>query len=172
MKTFFIYSSLTGNTKKLAEAVHRDISPESELYNVKDLPANIENEDGVFFIFYWNDKGTADKLSIDFMKKLKNKKVIAMGTLGTYDNGPSAKRMLDRVRDILQAGDNEVLEEFCCRGKIEVSRTLRKLQLPEGHKQRLTREDTIRHLSSHFHPNQEDFANAIKAAKNGLSKAE
>lgn len=171
MKAFFIYSSLTGNTKKLAEAVHREISPESELYNVKDFPANIENEDGVFFIFYWNDKGTADKLSIDFMKKLKNKKVIAMGTLGTYDNGKAAERMLKRVRDILEEGNNEILGEFCCRGKIEVSRTLRKLQLPEGHKQRLTREDTIRHLTSHFHPNQEDFDNAIKVAKNGLSKA-
>lgn len=170
MKTYFIYSTLTGNTEKLAKAVHSEISPESEIYNLENIPYSIENEEGVFFVFYWNDKGTADTLSQDFMRKLKNKKVIPMGTLGTYDDGPAAARMKERIREILKEGNNEVLSDFCCRGKIDPTRTLRRLQLPEGDKKRLTREDTIRHLTSHFHPNEEDFINAVREARRGLSE--
>lgn len=170
MKNIFIYSSVTGNTKKLAEAVHNSIDKDCEFYRIQEIPEGLENENAIFFLFYWNDKGTADLKSTQFMKKLKNKNVIAMGTLGAYADGEHAQKMLNRVRNLLEGNGNHLLSEFCSRGKIEVSRTIRRLELPEGDPHRLDREGTIRHLTSHFHPNEEDFKNAISAAISGLSK--
>jgi|LSQX01.3.fsa_nt_gb flavodoxin len=170
MRFIYLYSSLTGNTKRLAEAVHSRLHPDSPIYDVaKPLPDSLTEEDAIFMLFYWNDRGTADLKSQDIMKKLCGKKVMALGTLGTYDNGPAAQRMKDRVRAILETNDNQLLAEFCCRGKIDVARTLRRLQKPDG--RGLDNEGIIRHLTSHFHPNETDFSNAVKAVQDGIDQA-
>lgn len=167
--TIYVYSTLTGNTEKLARAVHDRLHPDSPIYDIRKLPEGIEQEDAVFLLFYWNARGTADPASLTFYETLKGKKVIAMGTLGAYADGPHGQRMKERVRALLEAGGNEVLADFCCRGKIEVTRTIRRMQIPEGDSHYMDRDAILRHLTSHLHPNKQDFEAAIEAASHGLA---
>ena len=59
MKTLVTYSTLTGNTKKVAEAVFEAVSGEKEIMDIK----SIKETDGYdrILVGYWVDKGDANE---------------------------------------------------------------------------------------------------------------
>ena len=73
MKTLVTYSTLTGNTKKVAEAVFEAVSGKKEIMDIK----SIKEADGYdrILVGYWVDKGDANEEAKKFMETLKNKKV-------------------------------------------------------------------------------------------------
>ena len=81
-RTLVVYSSLTGNTKAVAEKIFDIIEGDKEIVSIN----NIKNVDTDNFqkiiIGFWVDKGTADKRTKDFIKTLSNKKIAFLGTLG------------------------------------------------------------------------------------------
>ena len=82
MKTVIIYSSLTGNTKKVCEVAYEHLQDEKQLIKVEDKDtvdwSTVEN----VIIGYWVDKGTADAKTRKFLSKLKDKNLYFIGTLG------------------------------------------------------------------------------------------
>lgn len=66
-----IFSSPTGNTKLLADAI-RDALPE-ENCNYFGVSENADTQSDILFIGFWTDKGTADKATLDLLEKLKIK---------------------------------------------------------------------------------------------------
>lgn len=58
MKTLVIYSSLTGNTKKVARAV-AEVLPECTMLPVEEAPSRVDGYDLVA-VGYWVDKGMPD----------------------------------------------------------------------------------------------------------------
>lgn len=66
-----IFSSPTGNTRLLADAI-RDALPE-ENCNYFGVCENADTQSDILFIGFWTDKGTADKATLDLLEKLKNK---------------------------------------------------------------------------------------------------
>lgn len=165
MHFIYVYSSRSGNTRKLAQTVHERLHPDSPIYDLADeLPEGLSDQAAVFVLFYWNDRGIADQAMQAFMRRLSGKPVMALGTLGAYDNGPAADKMKQQARQVQETNGNQLLAEFCCRGKIAVAQTLRRIQKPGGG---LDQAGLIRHLSSHDHPNEADFERAIKAVQGG-----
>lgn len=75
-----IFSSPTGNTRLLADAI-RDALPE-ENCNYFGVCENADTQSDILFIGFWTDKGTADKATLDLLEKLKNKKIFLFGTAG------------------------------------------------------------------------------------------
>ena len=73
-----IFSSPTGNTKLLADAI-RDALPE-ENCNYFGVCENADTQSDILFIGFWTDKGTADKATLDLLEKLKNKRIFLFGT--------------------------------------------------------------------------------------------
>ena len=68
MKKLVIYSTLTGNTKKIAEAIYSVIEGDKEIMDVKDsMKININDYDKIA-LGYWMDKGDADDKMKSFMK--------------------------------------------------------------------------------------------------------
>lgn len=75
-----IFSSPTGNTRLLADAI-RDALPE-ENCNYFGVSENADTQSDILFIGFWTDKGTADKATLDLLEKLKNKRIFLFGTSG------------------------------------------------------------------------------------------
>lgn len=115
MKILITYSSATGNTKKVAEAI-RD-----EFNNAQLLPM-IEVVDvsayDLIVIGGWIDKGQFNKEAIDFCEKLTNKRVAFFFTIGVF---PATKHGIDaanNIKKLLEKGNNEVINHFHCQGAI------------------------------------------------------
>ena len=91
-----IFSSPTGNTRLLADAI-RDALPE-ENCNYFGVCENADTQSDILFIGFWTDKGTADKATLDLLEKLKNKRIFLFGTAGF--------------------GGNITVGEYMCQGKM------------------------------------------------------
>lgn len=73
-----IFSSMTGNTRKLADKIHEILPKESCDYFGTADAQGIKSE--LLYIGFWTDKGNADSDTLDFLSKLKNKKIFLFGT--------------------------------------------------------------------------------------------
>ena len=93
MKTLIVYSSLTGNTKMVAEAIHEVFDGESTLHPVGDNPA----ADGcdLVIVGFWVDRGTADAKAKAYLETLQGKRVGLFATLGAYPDSEHARESLE-----------------------------------------------------------------------------
>lgn len=154
-----IYSTLTGNTQKVAEAIYDSIDGDKHISNIKALELDKLSPRDVLVICYWCSRGTADADTTQLIKELSGFKIITAGTLGTYDDGREAAMMKERVREAVTAG-NTYLGGFVCRGKIDPARTEKRRLIPKGQPHYLDDEGYKRHLSSRIHPTDKDLKNA------------
>ncbi len=162
-----VYSSLTGNTEKVARAIFSEIDSDKKIVKINDVNVNELNESDIIISCYWCARGTADKKTIDLIENLKGKKIIAVGTLGAYDDSEHALKMKSRVKELVEK-ENEFLGEFACRGKIAEERTERRRKLPQTDKHYLNEAGVQRHISSRVHPTEDDLKNAVVAVNKAL----
>ena len=161
MKILIVYSSITGNTRKVAETIF-DILPESkELFSVEDAPS----PDLYDFIAvgFWVNRGMADEKAQEYMKRIKGKKVGVFATLGAYPNSSHAREVLNWAREILDG--NNVLGEFICQGKIDPD-ILDKMPKDGVHAMTLERKTRIEEAKKH--PNETDCRYAQNAFREML----
>ena len=165
MKKLVVFSTLTGNTEKIANAVFSSISGEKELLNVKDTQnINLDNYDRII-VGYWVDKGDADEKMKDFMSRIKNKNVGTFGTLGADPVSEHARSCVSKVREFLENNGNKVEREFICRGAIspQLIERFRKMTREgmAGHHS-ATPESEKRWAEAAKHPDENDIENARK----------
>ncbi len=153
MKAMVVYSSLTGNTKKIAQSIWGVMPEGTEIYAVENAPSPA----GYDFIAmgFWVDKGTADSKAQEYMTGIKKKKVGMFATLGAEPGSRHARDVLERGRELL--ADNEIVAEFICQGKIDP-----KLIQVMAKVHPMTPERKKRHEEAAKHPNEEDCENARK----------
>lgn len=157
-----VYSSLTGNTKMLAEAVLEALPAGSEIFSVEDAPMADDYEKVA--IGYWADKGTADKKAMEYMNKVTNSKVFVFATLGAYPDSAHAQDVLNRGAALLGAGCT-VLGKFICQGKLSEALMARAKARPADHPHAATPERMKRWADASTHPDEQDFVNVQKAIK-------
>lgn len=85
MNCLVLYSSLTGNTKKIAYAIYDEITSSKDIFE-SNSSVNLDNYDTIL-VGYWVDKGLCDTNSKLILENLTNKNVILFGTLGAKDSG-------------------------------------------------------------------------------------
>lgn len=110
-----LFSSVTGNTKELADVI-RETLPEEKC----DFFGGVENQKptaDMLYIGFWTDKGNADQATIQLLQKLKNKKVFLFGTAGFGGSEAYFRKILERVRQSLDAS-NTVVGEYMCQGRM------------------------------------------------------
>ncbi len=166
MKILIAYSSVTGNTRKLAEALH-DIYPESTVTSVQQaVSQGLVNEDyHIIFWGYWVNRGTADETAQDFLSKVKGKNIAAFGTSGQYPDSERGMIYKDRVQKLVEEA-NIYRGGFICLGKIQEHRTEKRKLIPKGEPHYLTEEGLARHIESRTHPDGEDIENLKQWALN------
>lgn len=160
-QSFNIYiSSFTGNTRKLAEEVCAQLKQDGAAFAEDDNP-QLPN----VIIFFWCRKSTMDPKSLEFLSRCKGKQIIAIGTLGAYPDSEYGELVKNNVKEAISK-DNICEGVFLSQGKIREESTERRRNLPADHPHHLDDEGLKRHMESRMHPNQEDFANAVRFIKN------
>ena len=114
-KYSILYSSLTGNTKVLADAIHEALpQDECEYFGVSDtvIPSS-----ELLYIGFWTDKGNADTKTLQLLSQLKNKQIFLFGTAGFGGSDIYFRKILSQVKQFVDAS-NVIVGEYMCQGKM------------------------------------------------------
>lgn len=168
MKTIVLYSTRTGNTKKIAEAIASAV-PGAPCVNVKDAPADLGSYD-LAFVGFWVDKGDADAEAKKVLQSLTNKYVGVFATLGAMPDSDHAKECLKKGAAHVPAG-SEVVGSFICQGAVDPKLIEMMYKMfPAGHPHGRTPEREALHKEAAKHPDEQDCANAKAFAEDVLKK--
>lgn len=112
MKYSIVYSSVTGNIKKLAESIKNKIG---ECYFGK--PSDEALTADVIFIGFWATRNSCGADIKSFIEKISSKKVFIFGTAG-YNN---TKEYFDEILHSVKAhipSYNTIIEPYMCQGRV------------------------------------------------------
>lgn len=115
MSYAIVYSSRTGNTALLAQAI-RDALPAKDCIYFGQPDSQALAAD-TLYIGFWTDKGTCDELTADFLKRVTNQKVFLFGTAGFGGVPDYFERILCRTRENLGPETMEI-GSYMCQGKM------------------------------------------------------
>lgn len=150
-----VYSSVTGNTKSVAEALCAALPPGTALCRVQEAP-NPEEYDFIALGF-WVHRAAPDPLMQRYMQRVQGKRVGFFGTLAAYPDSEHAREVVRAARELL-AG-NTIEAEFLCQGKIPPERLAKRLRGDDASaKHPMTEERKKRLLEAAKHPDERDFA--------------
>lgn len=151
MELWIVYSSVTGNTRRLAEGIARELEDfHPRLADIQELDA-MPGAD-VCLVGYWADKGLPDERVSAFLKKLRNTRVGLFGTLGAYPYGKHA-RMVQAAAEELLDDSCPLIGSFLCQGPVD-PRVLERMRRSGGADNPETRR---RHQNAANHPNEDDM---------------
>ena len=161
MEVMVIYSSHTGNTKKIASSIFAAIPGDSK--DMQSIDEYSGKDAETYFVGFWTDKGTCDMRVVDLLSELEGKNVALFGTCGMGTNEEYYKSIEQKVKVWLPE-DCRYLGAYMCQGKMPMSvraRYEKMLESPE-HVPNVSAmiENFDRALS---HPDAEDLA-ALQAA--------
>ena len=155
-KYSIIYSSKTGNTKKLAETLQNILPKDNCQYYcpVEKAPKVLSN---LLYIGFWTDKGTADTQTIEFLKQLKNKKIFLFGTAGYGGSQNYFEEIINNVKKNIDSS-NTLIGTFMCQGKMPLSVKERYKKMQEQNNSSLKIDDLIANFDRALsHPDAADL---------------
>ena len=114
MKTLVVYSSQSGNTRKLADAVFDFIDAEKEIYPVDEAP-DPNGYDSVA-VGFWLKAGKPDPLSLEFLSKIKAQQLFLFATHGAATGSAHAEGAMSHARSLVS--EAKVLGTFSCQGEV------------------------------------------------------
>lgn len=113
-----VYSSKTGNTKMLADALHQALPADDCLYfGAPDAQALAAER---IYIGFWTDKGTCDAETAAFLAKFTQQEIFLFGTCGFGGGVAYFEQILARVRDLLPESV-QLVGSYLCPGKMPQS---------------------------------------------------
>lgn len=156
MKSLIVYSSRTGNTKKVAEAI-ASVLPDCDLHPVESAPS-AEGYD-LIAVGYWADRGKPDARASAYLQTLRGTTLALFGTLGAWPDS-------DHARDCAAAGEalaashgNTVLGTFLCQGRID-PKVIDFMRKKFADRHPMTPERLARIREAEKHPDAEDCRRA------------
>lgn len=123
-----LFSSMTGNTKKLADAIHEALPAENCDFFGSCQAADPQSP--MLYIGFWTDKGSADSDTLELLAKLRDKKIFLFGTAGFGISEDYFLKVLGNVKKSIDPS-NTVIGEFMCQGKMPQSVRDRYVQMKE-----------------------------------------
>lgn len=152
MSYAIVYTSLTGNTARLAQAL-RDALPAADClyFGAPDAAALAAD---TIYAGFWTDKGTCDKPMEDFLRSLTNQKAFLFGTAGFGGAPTYFDQILARVRGNLADGVT-LLGGWMCQGKMPQSVRDRYAAMEESPRRTAMIENFDKALT---HPDEADLA--------------
>ena len=163
MNACIVYSSCTGNTRKVAEAL-------ADTSGLPCFPVRIAPEPDDFDILalgFWVRKGLPDARALRYMERIRGKHVFFFGTLGAWPHSDHARRCMAATHEILQAGGNTVVDGFLCQGRVN-PQVVAASQRKGGHP--LSPERLARLREAARHPDATDLAAARLHWQRSLQK--
>jgi len=167
MQTLVVYSSRTGNTKMIAEAVAEALAP-CDLHSVTDAPDPAAYD--FVAVGYWVDKGMPDTACQEFMGTVKDKKTALFGTLGVDPSHDHAKECAQKGENLMREGGNTVYGTVLSQGKID-PKIIEVMKKTAQDIHPMTPERIARIEAAKSHPDAEDCRRAKEAFTEFLKAA-
>ena len=184
-----VFSSRTGNTAELAEAVRRAL-PEGacEYFGSVDGDGNCDDGCGgdgdgdrngsslgsstgaipaseTLFVGFWTNQGVADQAAQKLLKQLRNRKIFLFGTAGFGGSEAYFQAILDKTKAFID-DNNTVIGTFMCQGKMPQSVRERYVKMKEQPDHMPNLEAMIENFDKALsHPDANDLeklANAVR----------
>ncbi len=113
MKKAIVYSSVTGNTKKLAHTIHEEIGEVEYCGKISEDALKAD----MIFVGFWTQGFSCSKDVSDFLAKVKDKKVFIFGTAGYGNTEEFFAPIMDSVKSLL-CDSNQIVGTYICQGKV------------------------------------------------------
>jgi flavodoxin len=171
MKTLITYSSLTGNTKMVAEAMAA-VAPETVITPISENPD--PRDFHLIVVGFWVDRGLPEAKTKAYLEGLSDQKIAFFFTLGAYPDSEHAGEVVRATEAILERGRNEILGSWRCQGRVDPN-LLRKMgeTLPPDHPHaRMSEERKARLEEAAKHPNEADCTKAQEFMRTVLLKSQ
>jgi flavodoxin len=126
MKILIVYSSRSGNTKKLADVVNQQLGEEKTFCSIGEAP----EPDGYDLVVlgFWLQAGQPDPKSSKYLKKIGKNKLFLMATHGAAAASAHAANAMAQAKSL--ASEAELLGTFNCPGEVN-PKTLEKLMVKD-----------------------------------------
>lgn len=117
MKGIIIYSSKTGNTKRMAKKIYEALKDkyQMEIEDIIDSP-DMEGYDFVL-LGGWIDRGTLEGKALKYINQIKNKNLGLFATLGAMPDSEHGKKVICNLKDLLK--DRASLGQYICPGQVD-----------------------------------------------------
>lgn len=152
-----IYSSVTGNTRQVAEVIAEESG--AEIFRVQDAPEDLSAYD-IVALGYWLRLGQPDPMMMPYMPKVKGKNVVLFQTHGTDPTSEHAITSFARAGHMLGEGC-DILGTFGCQGKVNPALLEKRAKMqkdPDDPHQ--TEENQARRARAATHPDETDLEHA------------
>lgn len=156
MSYSIVYSSRTGNTALLAQAI-REALPAGDCLYFGAPDARALDADTIY-VGFWTDKGTCDETIASFLQSISGQKIFLFGTAGFGGAPAYFAQILDRVQQNLKIAD--VVGSYMCQGKMPEAVRSRYLAMEENPRRTAMLENFEQALS---HPDAQDLARLKEA---------
>lgn len=166
MDYMVVYSSKTGNTKKIAAEIFGALPGMSK--DMQSLDEYRGKDADIFFVGFRVNRGTCEMSVIDMMSGLHGKKIALFGTCGLGGDESYYKAIEQKV-NVWIPDDCEYLGAFLCQGKMPMQIRERYEIFREDPVQEACRRKMLQNFDEAlFHPNEEDLSNAREFVKKVL----
>lgn len=160
MRCVVVYSSVTGNTRAVAEAVLSGMPEGTELYPVDTAPPPDDYD--FLALGFWVSRAAPDPKMLRYMGQVRGKTVGLFGTLAAYPDSPHAAKVVENAAQYLEG--NRVACTFLCQGRLSPARMKLKREAASGGGYAKTHPMTPERLKrleeAALHPDENDFAAA------------
>jgi flavodoxin len=153
-----VYSSISGNTRLLAENVYNKFEKSADLYSIENAPD--PQKYSWIFLGFWVNRGTADEKTKAYIESIKGKDIGYFGTLGAYPDSEHAEKVINSVSSLISK-ENRLLGSFLCQGRIKSKLTEKFKKMEGNHSHKMTPERIQRHKDAESHPDDRDIKNCI-----------
>ncbi len=110
-----LFSSRTGNTRALAEAIRAALPQEVCVYFGESSAAALDAD--TLYIGFWTDKGNADEATVRLLEALRNRRIFLFGTAGFGGSEAYFQKILDNVKRAIDPS-NTVIGTYMCQGRM------------------------------------------------------
>ena len=163
MKVLVTYISLSGNTKKIAEAIFEEIQTEKEITPLKEVD-NLEGYDLAFIGFPVHGFGPAKEAQTFLKKNAQDKKIALFVTHAMSSENEMLEGVLKKCKK--PASKADLVSFFNCQGELaeNTAKSLIKSNNPQMQQFGKMRDMTV------GHPNAEEIESARIFAKETIEK--
>ncbi|MDO5733069.1 MAG: flavodoxin family protein [Eubacteriales bacterium] len=162
MNVLIIYSSLSGCTKRIADALYNGLPAgvEKTIVPVKEAPENLDTYDLVA-LGYWVDKGGPNNEMMKFIEGCSGKKVFVFATLAHPADTEYGCQTILRGCKLVEEAGNEVVGHFVGNGVLSpqvIARFKAMAETDAGNPHAMTPEKALRYEVLKDHPTEAECA--------------
>ncbi len=156
MKKAIVFSSLTGNTEKLAKTILGAI--DGDVYCGK--PSDDALDADMIFVGSWTTGSSCTPDIKEFLEKLHGKKVFVFATAGYGHSEDFFNSILKSIKENINSS-NEIIGEYMCQGAVSAAKQegIKKMDMAKYEKMKAELE------YSQGYPNEENLATLASVVK-------